>query len=402
MGLSFLQDLQIRSLIYQTTDFHTLENLFNTQKITAYQGFDATGDSLHIGSLAGIMILRRLEQMGHRPIILLGGATTLVGDPSDKEKERPLLDESTIQQNMDSLKRVFGIYLKNPIIVNNADWLKGMGYIDFLRTVGRHFSVNRMLSFEFVKNRLSVNKSLSFLELNYMLMQGYDFYHLFKEHNCILQIGGSEQWGNIINGVELVHKMLGKEVHALTVPLITTASGAKMGKTADGKAIWLNPDKTSAYDYWQHFRNVDDRDVEKMLHTFTELESSEIKTIMTGNINEAKKYLADEVTTLLHGEASLLEIHKTVATLFEKSAVGDLGAIPVLTVCPQNCVYPKLIDVLVNGGVYGSRSEAKNAITSGAVRVNEEKIIDPFAEPSWSNDTIVSVGKKNYYRIVMS
>lgn len=393
MTSAFLKDLKDRGLIYQTTE--GLEALFDTQKVTAYQGFDATSDSLHIGNLVGIMILRRMEKAGHQPIVLLGGATTLVGDPSDKDKERPLLDEATIQKNMDSLKKVFSIYLKNPIIVNNADWLKSMGYIEFLRNAGRYFSVNRMLSFEFVKNRLSNNKPFSFLEMNYMLMQGYDFYHLFKEHNCHLQIGGSEQWGNIINGVELVHKALGKEAHALTVPLVTTASGGKMGKTAEGKAIWLNADKTNAYDFWQYFRNVDDRDVKKFFLTFTELSIDEIEALTQGNINEAKKRLADEVTLILHGSESLPVIHQTVATLFENKS-GTMDSLPVISITSED---HKLIDALVESRVYNSRSEAKQGITSGAVKIDDAKITDPFATIPWSQHQVLTVGKKNHYRI---
>ena len=396
MTSAFLKDLKDRGVIFQTTE--RVEDLFNTQKVTAYQGFDATSDSLHIGNLVGIMILRRLEKAGHQPIVLLGGATTLVGDPSDKDKERPLLDEETIRKNMDSLKKVFNVYLENPIIVNNADWLKPMGYIEFLRDVGRYFSVNRMLSFEFVKNRLNNNKSFSFLEMNYMLIQGYDFYHLFKEYHCHLQIGGSEQWGNIINGVELIHKTLGKEAHALTVPLITTASGGKMGKTAEGKAIWLNADKTNAYDFWQYFRNVDDRDVKKFFLIFTELSVDEIETVTRSDINEAKKRLADEVTALLHGPHSLSTIHQTVAALFENKS-GNIDSLPVIVIDSTDL---QLIDALVRGKVYSSRSEAKKGVLSGAIKIDEAKIIDPLTPIAWRQNQILTVGKKHHYRIDLS
>ncbi|USO02650.1 MAG: tyrosine--tRNA ligase [Alphaproteobacteria bacterium] len=394
MNTKLLSTLKDRGFVYQTTDEPTIDHMFENEKVTVYQGFDATGDSLHVGHLIGIMMLRRLEKAGHQPIVLLGGATTLIGDPSDKEKERPLLDKDTIQKNLESLEKTYRIYLDNPIIVNNADWIKSLNYIDFLREIGRYFSINRMIGFEFVKNRLDNNKPISFLEFNYMILQGYDFYHLFKNHNCKLQIGGSEQWGNIINGVELIHKIAGKDAYGLTIPLLTTSSGTKMGKTGEGKAIWLNADKTSPYDFWQYFRNAHDKDVEKFLKIFTELPLDQIAVIMKGNINEAKKTLADEVTTLLHGADVLPGIHKTVEQVFENKS-GNLDSLPVLKV-----LHEKLLDTLVENELYASRSLAKNGISSGAVKINDEKITDIAATVKWEKDMILTVGRKHHYRIV--
>ena len=301
MKSSFISEFKEREYFNQCTNLEELEKLMNTNKISAYIGFDCTAQSLHVGSLLQIMCLRMLQKYGHKPIVLLGGGTTMIGDPSGKEETRKILTESDIKKNINSIKKVFSIFLDNkntktkPIFVNNIKWLGKLNYIKFLREIGKHFTINKMLSFDSVKLRLEREQSLSYMEFNYMILQAYDFLELNKKNNCVVQIGGSDQWGNIVNGVELIKRYSSKQVYGLTTPLITLASGAKMGKTEKG-AIWLDKKLLSPYDYWQFWRNTDDRDVIKFLKMFTDKKISEIEEIKNKDINELKIILANEAT----------------------------------------------------------------------------------------------------------
>ena len=310
MKSSFISEFKEREYFNQCTNLEELEKLMNTNKISAYIGFDCTAQSLHVGSLLQIMCLRMLQKYGHKPIVLLGGGTTMIGDPSGKEETRKILTESDIKKNINSIKKVFSIFLDNkntktkPIFVNNIKWLGKLNYIKFLRDIGKHFTINKMLSFDSVKLRLEREQSLSYMEFNYMILQAYDFLELNKKNNCVVQIGGSDQWGNIVNGVELIKRYSSKQVYGLTTPLITLASGAKMGKTEKG-AIWLDKKLLSPYDYWQFWRNTDDRDVIKFLKMFTDKKISEIEEIKDRDINELKIILANEATTMLHGKIAL-------------------------------------------------------------------------------------------------
>ena len=309
MKKKFLQEFRDRGYLHQCTDLVKLDQICNKKSISAYIGFDCTAKSLHVGSLLQIMILKLMQKYGHQPIVLLGGGTTMIGDPSGKDATRKILNENQIRNNIKSIKKVFNKILDSsdketsPIFVDNANWLNKLNYIQFLRDVGSHFTLNKMLTFESVKLRLDREQSLSYMEFNYMILQAYDFYQLFKNNNCVLQIGGSDQWGNIINGVDLIRRKLNKEVYGLTSPLITLASGAKMGKTEKG-AVWLNEDQFSSYDYWQFWRNVDDRDVKKFLNYFTEIDTDELNNIFKKekNINNLKILLANEATKILHGK----------------------------------------------------------------------------------------------------
>ena len=303
----FLKEFKDRGFFYQCTSENELSHLLDKEKINGYIGFDCTAESLHVGSLLQIMCLRLLQKHGHRPIVLLGGGTTRIGDPSGKDKTRKILNEKEIDKNIKNIEKILKNFLdiKNPktkpIFVNNYSWLKGLNYISFLRDIGKHFTINKMLSFDSVKTRLEREQSLSYMEFNYMILQAYDFLELNKKKNCTLQIGGSDQWGNIVNGVELIKRYSNKQAYGLTTPLITLASGAKMGKTEDG-AIWLDKKFLSAYDYWQFWRNTDDRDVVKFLKIFTDLEISEINNLQNENINELKILLANKATEMLHGK----------------------------------------------------------------------------------------------------
>ena len=303
----FIREFKDRGFFYQCTDEVELSNLLNKESIKGYIGFDCTAQSLHVGSLLQIMCLRQLQKHGHQPIVLLGGGTTRIGDPSGKDKTRKILDESEIEKNIKSIELVLKKYLNtenkatSPIFVNNYSWLKELNYISFLRDIGKHFTINKMLSFDSVNLRLDREQSLSYMEFNYMILQAYDFLELNKKHNCLLQIGGSDQWGNIVNGVDLIKRYSSKEVFGLTTPLITLASGAKMGKTESG-AVWLDKNRLSIYDYWQFWRNTDDRDVIKFLKMFTDLSIEKIEEIKNENINDLKILLANEATKMLHGE----------------------------------------------------------------------------------------------------
>jgi tyrosyl-tRNA synthetase len=376
----FLRILDERGFIQQISDPEGLDAKLLQGPVTAYIGFDATAESLHVGHLMQIMLLYWLQQSGHRPITLMGGGTTMIGDPSFKDEARPILTPEVIEANIAKLKLIFERMLRygtgpsDAVMVNNADWLLQLNYVEFLRDVGRHFSVNRMLSFESVKLRLEREQSLSFLEFNYMILQGYDFVELNRRYGCVLQMSGSDQWGNIVNGIDLGHKMLGEQFFAVTSPLLTTASGAKMGKTAAG-AIWLNPDMLSPYEFWQWWRNVEDADVERFFKFYTPLPLAEIATIVAGDINEAKKKLATAVTTLVHGHDAAVQAAETARATFESGAL-DLS-LPTAEVPLRELAGGLGIQsALVYAGLAASNGEARRHIQSGAVRLNDVLVED--------------------------
>ena len=374
----FVRVLSERGYIHQCTDLEALDAAAAAGPITAYIGFDATASSLHVGSLLQIMILRRLQQTGHRPIVLMGGGTTKVGDPSDKDKQRPLLTDAAIAANIAGIKTAFDPFLRfgegpnDAFMVNNADWLDRLGYVEFLRDYGVHFTINRMLAFDSVKLRLEREQPLTFLEFNYMLMQATDFLELNRRHNCTLQMGGSDQWGNIINGVELVRRVDAKPALGLTTPLLSTASGAKMGKTVSG-AVWLNADLLSPYDYWQFWRNTEDGDVGRFLKLFTDLPLDEIarlEALPGAQINEAKKVLANEATALLHGpEAAATAAATAHAAFAEGRNAADLPTLEVARADIETGT--PLANLAVDAGLAASRGEARRLAQGGGLRVND-------------------------------
>lgn len=374
----FLQVLQSRGFIHQCTDLEALDKAACEGVVTAYVGYDCTADSLHIGHLISIMMLRWLQKTGHRPITLMGGGTTKVGDPTDKDKQRPLLTDAQIAANMASIKTAFGKFLafgdqaNDAIMVNNADWLEKLGYVDFLRDYGVHFTINRMLTFDSVKLRLEREQPLTFLEFNYMLMQATDYLELNRRYGCSLQMGGSDQWGNIINGVELVRRVDAKPAYGLTTPLLMTSSGQKMGKSLGG-AVWLNADRLSPYDYWQVWRNTEDADVGRFMRLFTELPLDEIarlEALSGAEINEAKKILADEATSLLHGREAAIAAREASSQAFEKGQVSD--DLPTLEVARDALEAGIALAALaVDAGLAGSRSDARRLAQGGGLRVND-------------------------------
>jgi tyrosyl-tRNA synthetase len=378
----FLRVLDERGFIHQISDPEGLDALALKGPISGYVGYDATATSIHIGNLISVTMLYWLQETGHKAISLMGGGTSMVGDPSFRDDQRKLLTVEQIQTNIESIKRVYGNILNyggsNPaIMVNNADWLLKLNYVEFLRDVGRHFSVNRMLSFDSVKLRLDREQSLSFLEFNYMIMQGYDFTELNRRYGTVLQMGGSDQWGNIINGVDLNHRMGGEQLYALTTPLLTKSSGEKMGKSASG-AVWLNGDLFSPYDFWQYFRNTEDADVEKWLKIFTRLPMDEIARLaaLGGNeINEAKKVLATEVTAIVHGRAAAEQAASTAANTFEAGGI-DLSLPTTEVGAPVLNEGLGILNALVAAGLAGSNGEARRHIQSGAVRINDAAVED--------------------------
>ncbi len=382
----FLRVLGSRGFIHQVSEPEALDRLAQSSAITGYIGFDCTAPSLHVGNLVSIMMLYWMQQTGHRPIALMGGGTTRVGDPSGKDESRKLLDEAMIAQNLRGIRAVFDKFLKfgagsrDAIMANNADWLNTLNYIDFLREVGRHFSVNRMLSFESIKLRLERQQELSFLEFNYMILQAYDFVELYRRHGCVLQMGGSDQWGNIVNGIELGRRMLNAQLFALTSPLITTSSGAKMGKTAAG-AVWLNADMVSPYDYWQFWRNTEDADVGRFLKLFTILaldEADRLASLQGQEINEAKKVLATEATALVHGRAAAEAAAKTARTTFEEGGLAttlpsvEIPAAELAAGIPVPAAF-------VRAGLVPSTSEARRQIKGGGLRINDVAVEDERA-----------------------
>ena len=386
---AFIQEITARGFIHQATDISNLDKiLFNENNVPAYIGFDCTAPSLHIGSLIQIMLLRWYQKSGHKPIVLLGGGTTLVGDPSGKDESRKLLTNQTIEKNATGIKNVFEKFINfdkeinSAVMVNNAEWLTKLNYIDFLRDFGKHFSINRMLGFDSVKLRLDREQTLSFLEFNYMILQGYDFYELKKRYNCILQMGGSDQWGNIINGIELNRRVNTNEeksnLYGLTSPLITTASGSKMGKTANG-AVWLNSDLCSPWDYWQYWRNTEDKDVIKFLKLFTEISMEEInklEELQGAEINEAKIILANATTSLLHGEDEKNKALNTAKSIYQN--IGEEKNLSAIHYSPDQILkgVPVLECMVKNNYLANSKGEARRLIRGGAVKINNIPIND--------------------------
>ena len=409
MKSSFLIDLQNRGRLFQATDIETLDELFQKKEpIVAYIGFDPTATSLHVGNLSQIMTLRLLQQHGHKPIVVIGGATAQVGDPSGKDEMRQANSDETIANNIAGIRNSFSKFLKfgdsptDAVLVNNADWLCNIGYIEFLKDYGRHFTINRMLSFDSVKSRLDREQPLSFIEFNYMILQAYDFMELFKKYNCILQLGGSDQWGNIVNGVELTRRVLGKPVFGLTTPLVTTSSGTKMGKTAKG-AIWLNADMLSPFDYWQFWRNSDDADVlvyMKILKDFNPDEIGKFSKLEGVALNEAKIALADAATAMCHGTEALSEIHAQVRAAFGSGSDADL---PTKWLETNQIDIPTLETLLVASGLCASKGEAKRLAQGGGLRINGEQVNDVRQEISVAalleNPIKISLGKKHHYLV---
>ncbi|NTJ42254.1 tyrosine--tRNA ligase [Agrobacterium larrymoorei] len=404
----FLHTLDERGFIHQISDEAGLDELFAKETVTAYIGFDPTAPSLHAGGLIQIMMLHWMQKTGHQPISLMGGGTGMVGDPSFKDDARQLMTIDTIESNIASIKRVFSNYLNYEdsvapaLMINNGDWLRDINYLEFLRDVGRHFSVNRMLSFESVKTRLDREQSLSFLEFNYMILQAYDFVELNKRTGCRLQMGGSDQWGNIINGIDLGHRMGTPQLYALTSPLLTTSSGAKMGKSVNG-AVWLNPDMLSAYDFWQYWRNTEDADVSRFLKLYTTLPMDEIARLSAlggSEINEVKKILATEITAMLHGRDNAEQAAETARKTFEEGALADnLPSIEVPKAELEAGV--GLLSLIVRAGLASSNGEARRHVQGGAVRINDESMSDErklIGSGEVTTDGVIklSLGKKKH------
>ena len=403
----FLTVLSERGFIHQVSDADGLDRLAAGGTLTAYIGFDLTAPSLHVGSLVQIMMLRWLQKTGHRPIVLMGAGTTRIGDPSGKDEARRLLGPAEIEANKAGIAAVFGRFLDfgeaSAIVADNSDWLLGLAYVDFLRDIGRHFSVNRMLAFESVKLRLEREQPLSFLEFNYMVLQAYDFVELYRRHGCRLQMGGSDQWGNIVSGIDLGRRVEGAELHGLTTPLITTSSGAKMGKTADG-AVWLNADLVSPYEYWQFWRNTHDRDVGRFLRLFTELPLAEIarlEALEGQELNEAKKVLATEATALAHGRVAADEAAMTAQRTFEDGAIGE--ALPTLEVPRAELdAGIGILAAATRAGLVASNGEARRQIRAGAFRLNDEVVTDERRSLTTTTDLLpagyikLSVGRKRH------
>ena len=409
MKNKFLQELQERGYLNQCTNINKLSEICDKKPISGYIGFDCTASSLHVGSLLQIMILKLMQKHGHRPIILLGGGTTLIGDPSGKDTTRKMLKRAVIKKNIQSIKKVFNKILDTtntkttPLFVDNSKWLTKLNYIQFLRDIGSHFTINKMLTFESVKLRLEREQSLSYMEFNYMILQAYDFYELFKNNNCILQIGGSDQWGNIVSGTDLIRRILQKEAFGLTSPLITLASGAKMGKTEKG-AIWLNEDQFAPYDYWQFWRNTDDRDVEKFLKFFTEIEPKEVKNIVNNekNINKLKILLANEATRILHGKKASRNAEQTASETFESGGIGAaLPEIEIKTVKIKKGI--SILDIISENKILSSKSKARRAIANRGFKINnvtvesEKKIL--HLKDFKNNILKLSYGKKKHFLI---
>ena len=403
----FLKEFKDRGYFYQCTSEDELSKLLNSEKIIGYIGFDCTAESLHVGSLLQIMCLRLLQKHGHRPIVLLGGGTTRIGDPSGKDKTRKILTEKEIDKNIKSIEKILKKFLENknpktkPIFVNNYTWLKGLNYIAFLREIGKHFTINKMLTFESVKTRLDREQSLSYMEFNYMILQAYDFLELNKKEKCSLQIGGSDQWGNIVNGTELIKRYSGNQAYGLTTPLITLASGTKMGKTETG-AIWLDEKLLSPYDYWQFWRNVDDRDVIKFLKMFTDLDTEEIDKIKDQDINKLKIKLANETTTMLHGNKAAQNSEQAAKEAFSGTLLGsNLPSIKIKKKDINNKI--SIIDLVILSKLEKSKSEIRRLIKGNAIKLNDkiasdEKLI--ITNELFKNKYLkLSIGKKRHIKI---
>ena len=413
MKNNFINEISLRGYFHQCTDKDRLTNLIMSKPIKAYIGFDCTAPSLHVGSLLQIMCLRLLQRCGHQPIVLLGGGTTLIGDPSGKDTTRKILNEKIIDNNITKIKKIFEKLLNfedkktMPIFVNNAEWLKKLKYIEFLRNIGKHFTINKMLSFDSVKLRLEREQSLSYMEFNYMILQAYDFYKLNEQYDCVLQVGGSDQWGNIVNGIELIRKIGPKDSFGLTTPLITLSSGAKMGKTENG-AIWLDEELLSPYDYWQFWRNTNDTDVKKFLQYFTEIDTKELEKIIDSekNINKLKILLANEATKILHGEKKAKESENTAKETFEGSGVGQ--NLPVVLI--KKSFLKKeinIVDFLNISKILSSKSEIRRAIKERGIKINDviltdEKKFISLNDFKKSNYIKVSHGKKKHFKIKLN
>ena len=401
----FLNVLDERGFIAQGTNLEGLDEKAASGVVTAYIGFDATAKSLHAGSLIQIMMLHWLQQTGHKPIALMGGGTTKVGDPTGKDEQRKLLTDADIAANIEGIKAAFSKFLTfggdktDALMVNNDDWLSKLGYVEFLRDYGVHFTINRMLTFDSVKLRLERESPMTFLEFNYMLMQAYDFHELYNRHGCILQLGGTDQWGNIVNGVELCRRKDGAEVFGLTTPLLTTASGKKMGKT-EGGAVWLNPDMFSPYDYWQYWRNAEDADVATLLARFTTLPMDEVRRLASlqgAEINDAKKVLATEATALLHGREAAQSAAATAQTTFEQGGLG--GDLPAIDIAAGDLAGAALIDQFIAAGLCASKGEARRHIKAGALKINDETLSEErnLAAGDVRDGAVkLSVGKKKH------
>ena len=403
----FLKEFKERGYFYQCTNETELSDLMNNDKIKGYIGFDCTAESLHVGSLLQIMCLRLLQKNGHRPIVLLGGGTTRIGDPSGKDKTRKILTEDEIEKNITNIQNTLKQFLDNdnpdtkPIFLNNYTWLKNLNYISFLRDIGKHFTINKMLTFDSVKIRLEREQSLSYMEFNYMILQAYDFLELNKNENCVLQIGGSDQWGNIVNGVDLIKRYSNKQSFGLTTPLITLATGAKMGKTENG-AIWLDQKFLTAYDYWQFWRNTDDRDVLKFLKFFTDIETIEIDNFKDKNINELKVLLANEATTMLHGEKAAKDSEEAAKEAFSGNLLGsNLPSVRINKADIENKI--NIIDLIILSKLESSKSEIRRLIKGNAIKINDQIISDEkliIKYDLFNKDYIkLSVGKKRHLKI---
>ena len=406
----FLKEFKDRGFFYQCTNEEELSSLMDKEKIKAYIGFDCTAESLHVGSLLQIMCLRLLQKNGHRPIVLLGGGTTRIGDPSGKDKTRKILSEEEIEKNIKNIKNILKKFLENnnpetkPIFVNNYTWLRNLNYISFLRDIGKHFTINRMLTFDSVKLRLDREQSLSYMEFNYMILQAYDFLELSKKENCVLQIGGSDQWGNIVNGVELIKRYSNKQSYGLTTPLITLATGAKMGKSENG-AIWLDEKFLSAYDYWQFWRNTDDRDVIKFLKNFTDMKIEDIKKVEKNNINDLKILLANETTSMLHGRDAANNSEQAAKEAFSGNSLGS--SLPSIKIDSSN-INNKLdiIDLIILSKLEKSKSEIRRLIKGKAIKINDKVISDEKLiitnEFFKENYLKLSIGKKRHLKIELN
>ena len=410
MKNAFLSEMSSRGFLNQCTDLDKLDKISKEKPIKAYIGFDSTAPSLHVGSLMQIMVLRLLQRYGHQPIVLLGGGTTLIGDPSGKDSTRKILKHKDIKKNIASIKKIFEKLLpsKNkktkPLFVDNYSWLGKLKYIDFLRDVGKHFTINKMLTFDSVKLRLDREQSLSYMEFNYMILQSYDFYQLFKKHNCILQMGGSDQWGNIINGVELIRRILQKEAFGLTTPLITLSSGAKMGKTEKG-AIWLDKKMFSPYDYWQFWRNTADEDVKKFLKYFTEIELDKLSNKIDNekDINKLKILLANQATSIIHGSKAAKDSEQTAKTTFVQGGIGK--SIPEKKISKDSISKGiNIIDFVFQNDMAPSKSEVRRILKNNGIKINdktitdEKKIVDlkEFSEKDYIK---LSLGKKTHIKV---
>ena len=402
----FIAVMMERGFLADCTDYHGLDEALSNGVVPAYIGFDATAKSLHVGSLIQIMMLRWLQKTGHKPITLMGGGTTKVGDPSFRADERPLLGPEQIDANIAGIKKVFAAYINyddapnGALMLNNAEWLDGLNYLDFLRDIGRHFSINRMLSFESVKSRLDREQSLSFLEFNYMILQAYDFLELNRRYGCLLQMGGSDQWGNIVNGIDLTRRVLDHEIYGLTSPLLTTSDGKKMGKSQAG-AVWLNADMCSPYEFWQFWRNTTDADTGRFLKLYTELpvdECDRLGALEGSEINAAKIILANEVTTLLHGPEAAKTAEATAREVFEKGGVGD--DLPTLTLTTDDLGDGiSIVQLIVKSGLAKSGKEAKRLINENGAKLNDEALTDAgmmINAATLSDPIKLSAGKKRH------